>query len=212
GRDGIHGATMASADFGEDAEEKRPTVQVGDPFTEKLLIEACLELMATDAIVAIQDMGAAGLTSSSVEMASKGGAGIRLDMNKVPCRETGMTPYEMMLSESQERMLIVLKPGKEAMAQAVFRKWELDFAVIGEVTDTGHMVLEWNGEVVCAIPLAPLADEAPLYDRPYLSHEEYKAWARVKPLGEVPPCADVGADLLKLMACPDLASRAWIWR
>src|SRR5574338_1729803 len=156
GRDGIHGATMASADFAENSDEKRPTVQVGDPFTEKLLIEACLELMATDAIVAIQDMGAAGLTSSSVEMASKGGAGIRLDMNKVPCRETGMTPYEMLLSESQERMLMVLKPGREAEAEAIFRKWELDFAVIGEVTDTGHMVLEFDGEVVCDIPLGPL--------------------------------------------------------
>ena len=210
GRDGIHGATMASADFGEDAEAKRPTVQVGDPFTEKLLIEACLELMATDAIVAIQDMGAAGLTSSSVEMASKGGAGIRLDMNKVPCRETGMTPYEMMLSESQERMLMVLKPGKEAMAEAIFKKWELDFAVIGEVTDTGHMVLEFNGEVVCDIPLAPLADEAPLYDRPYLSKEEYAAWAGVKPLGEVPSTDDVAGDLVKLMSSPDLASRRWI--
>jgi phosphoribosylformylglycinamidine synthase II len=210
GRDGIHGATMASADFGEDAEAKRPTVQVGDPFTEKLLIEACLELMATDAIVAIQDMGAAGLTSSSVEMASKGGAGIRLDMNKVPCRETGMTPYEMMLSESQERMLMVLKPGREAEAEAIFRKWELDFAVIGEVTDTGHMVLEFDGEVVCDIPLAPLADEAPLYDRPYLSKEEYTAWAGVKPLGEVPSTDDVAADLLTLMASPDLASRRWI--
>ncbi|WP_027441917.1 phosphoribosylformylglycinamidine synthase subunit PurL [Erythrobacter cryptus] len=210
GRDGIHGATMASADFGEDAEAKRPTVQVGDPFTEKLLIEACLELMATDAIVAIQDMGAAGLTSSSVEMASKGGAGIRLDMNKVPCREEGMTPYEMMLSESQERMLMVLKPGREAEAEAIFRKWELDFAVIGEVTDTGRMVLEWNGEVVCDIPLAPLADQAPLYDRPYLSKEEYAAWAGVKPLGEVPQSDDVAADLITLMASPDLASRRWI--
>src|SRR5687768_8064853 len=211
GRDGIHGATMASADFAEDSDAKRPTVQVGDPFTEKLLIEACLELMATDAIVAIQDMGAAGLTSSSVEMASKGGAGIRLDMNKVPVREEGMTPYEMMLSESQERMLMVLKPGREAEAEAIFTKWELDFAVIGEVTDTGHMVLEWNGEVVCDIPLAPLADEAPLYDRPYASREEYKAWAQVKPLDEVPESTDVGADLLRLMACPDLASRRWIW-
>ncbi|WP_073977501.1 phosphoribosylformylglycinamidine synthase subunit PurL, partial [Erythrobacter donghaensis] len=210
GRDGIHGATMASADFGEDAEAKRPTVQVGDPFTEKLLIEACLELMATDAIVAIQDMGAAGLTSSSVEMASKGGAGIRLDMNKVPCRETGMTPYEMMLSESQERMLMVLKPGREAEAEAIFRKWELDFAVIGEVTDTGHMVLEFNGEVVCDIPLAPLADEAPLYDRPYLSKEEYAVWAGIKPLGEVPSTDDVAGDLLTLMGSPDLASRRWI--
>src|SRR4028119_1242823 len=168
GRDGIHGATMASADFSEDSEEKRPTVQVGDPFTEKLLLEACLELMASDAIVAIQDMGAAGLTSSSVEMASKGRSGIRLDMNKVPCRETGMTPYEMMLSESQERMLMVLKPGREAEAEAIFRKWELDFAVIGEVTDTGHMVLEWNGEPDRDTPPAPLADDAPCYDRPWV--------------------------------------------
>src|SRR5688500_3676331 len=211
GRDGIHGATMASADFDENSDEKRPTVQVGDPFTEKLLIEACLELMATDAIVAIQDMGAAGLTSSSVEMASKGGAGIRLDMNKVPCREEGMTPYEMMLSESQERMLMVLKPGHEAEAEKIFRKWELDFAVIGEVTDTGHMVLEWNGEVVCDIPLDPLAEEAPLYERPHLSLDEYKAWAQVKPLGDVPESTDIAADLLKLMASPNLASRRWIW-
>ncbi len=210
GRDGIHGATMASADFGEDAEAKRPTVQVGDPFTEKLLIEACLELMATDAIVAIQDMGAAGLTSSSVEMATNGKAGIRLVMDNVPCREEGMTPYEMMLSESQERMLMVLKPGKEPMAEAIFRKWELDFAVIGEVTDTGHMVLEWQGEMVCDIPLGPLAADAPLYDRPYLSKEEYKAWAQVKPLGEVPESTDIGADLLKLMASPNLASKRWI--
>ncbi len=211
GRDGIHGATMASADFGEDAEAKRPTVQVGDPFTEKLLIEACLELMATDAIVAIQDMGAAGLTSSSVEMATNGKAGIRLVMDNVPCREEGMTPYEMMLSESQERMLMVLKPGKEPMAEAIFRKWELDFAVIGEVTDTGHMVLEWQGEVVCDIPLGPLAADAPLYDRPYLSKDEYKAWAQVKPLGDIPESTDIGADLLKLMASPALASKRWIW-
>ena len=211
GRDGIHGATMASADFDENSDEKRPTVQVGDPFTEKLLIEACLELMATDAIVAIQDMGAAGLTSSSVEMASKGGAGIRLDMNKVPCREEAMTPYEMMLSESQERMLMVLKPGKEAMAEAIFKKWELDFAVIGEVTDTGHMVLEFDGEVVCDIPLGPLADDAPEYERPYVTPEEYKAWAAVPALGDVPESTDIGADLLKLMGSPDLASRKWIW-
>jgi len=211
GRDGIHGATMASADFDENSDEKRPTVQVGDPFTEKLLIEACLELMATDAIVAIQDMGAAGLTSSSVEMASKGGAGIRLDMNKVPCREEGMTPYEMMLSESQERMLMVLKPGREGEAEAIFSKWELDFAVIGEVTDTGHMVLEFDGEVVCDIPLGPLADEAPCYERPHISQEEYKAWAGIRPLGDVPESADIAADLLKLMASPNLASRRWIW-
>ena len=211
GRDGIHGATMASADFGEDADAKRPTVQVGDPFTEKLLIEACLELMASDAIVAIQDMGAAGLTSSSVEMASKGGVGIELDMNAVPQRETGMTPYEMMLSESQERMLMVLKPGREDFAEAIFRKWELDFAVIGTVTDTGRMVLTWNGETVCDIPLGPLANEAPLYDRPAASKEGYQAWAAVKPLGDVPESSDIAADLLKLMASPDIASRRWIW-
>jgi len=211
GRDGIHGATMASADFDENSDEKRPTVQVGDPFTEKLLIEACLELMATDAIVAIQDMGAAGLTSSSVEMASKGGAGIRLDMEKVPQREEGMTPYEMMLSESQERMLMVLKPGREGEAEAIFRKWELDFAVIGEVTDTGHMVLEWQGDVVCDIPLGPLADAAPEYDRPHMSIDKYKAWSGVKPLGDVPESSDIAADLLKMMASPNLASRRWIW-
>jgi phosphoribosylformylglycinamidine synthase len=211
GRDGIHGATMASADFGEDSEEKRPTVQVGDPFTEKLLIEACLELMASDAIVAIQDMGAAGLTSSSVEMASKGGVGIRLVMDQVPCREEGMTPYEMMLSESQERMLMVLKPGREAEAEAIFRKWELDFAVIGEVTDTGRMELIWQGETVADIPLGPLADEAPLYDRPHLGRDEYKAWAQVPPLGTLPEMTDVAADLLRLIGSPNLASRRWIF-
>jgi len=211
GRDGIHGATMASADFDEKSEEKRPTVQVGDPFTEKLLIEACLELMATDAIVAIQDMGAAGLTSSSVEMATNGKAGIILNMDAVPCREEGMTPYEMMLSESQERMLMVLKPGKEPMAEAIFRKWELDFAVIGEVTDTGHMVLTYKGETICDIPLGPLAEDAPLYDRPAMSLAEYKIWAKVAPLGDIPADSDLGADLLKLVGCPDLASRRWIW-
>ncbi|OYW47704.1 MAG: phosphoribosylformylglycinamidine synthase II [Novosphingobium sp. 12-63-9] len=211
GRDGIHGATMASADFGEDSEAKRPTVQVGDPFTEKLLIEACLELMATDAIVAIQDMGAAGLTSSSVEMATNGKAGIILNMDNVPCREEGMTPYEMMLSESQERMLMVLKPGKEPMAEAIFKKWELDFAVIGEVTDTGHMVLTFKGETVCDIPLGPLAEDAPLYDRPAMSPEDYKVWANVAPLGDIPKSTDIGADLLKLVGCPDLASRRWIY-
>jgi phosphoribosylformylglycinamidine synthase subunit PurL len=205
GRDGIHGATMASADFGEDSEEKRPTVQVGDPFTEKLLIEACLELMASDAIVAIQDMGAAGLTSSSVEMASKGGVGIELIMDDVPQRETGMTPYEMMLSESQERMLMVLKPGREGFAEAIFRKWELDFAVIGHVTDTGRMVLKWKGDVVCDIPLAPLADDAPLYDRPHVPTPKQPE------LQNVPECTDPAADLVKLMGSPDIASRRWIW-
>lgn len=204
GRDGIHGATMASADFGEDAEAKRPTVQVGDPFTEKLLIEACLELMASDAIVAIQDMGAAGLTSSSVEMASKGGVGIELIMDDVPQREEGMTAYEMMLSESQERMLMVLKPGREDFAEAIFRKWELDFAVIGHVTETGRMVLRHKGEVVCDIPLAPLADDAPLYDRPHVPTEVPVAITS-------PGCQDPAADLLKLMGSPDIASRRWIW-
>ncbi|MEK6542701.1 MAG: phosphoribosylformylglycinamidine synthase subunit PurL [Pseudomonadota bacterium] len=211
GRDGIHGATMASTDFAEGDEDKRPTVQVGDPFTEKLLIEACLELMASDAIVAIQDMGAAGLTSSAVEMASKGGVGIHLKMDDVPQRETGMTAYEMMLSESQERMLMVLKPGREDFAAAIFAKWELDFAIIGTVTDTGHMVLEHHGEIVCDIPLGPLADDAPLYDRPYLSQGDYKAWAGVAPLGDIPESTDIAADLLKLMASPDIASRRWIW-
>jgi phosphoribosylformylglycinamidine synthase len=205
GRDGIHGATMASADFSEDSEEKRPTVQVGDPFTEKLLIEACLELMASDAIVAIQDMGAAGLTSSSVEMASKGGVGIRLDMDKVPQRETGMTAYEMMLSESQERMLMVLKPGREDFAQGIFKKWELDFAVIGEVTDTGRMVLVHRGETVADIPLGPLADDAPLYDRPWVKASP------PAPLCDEPHSTDITGDLLKLMASPDIASRRWIW-
>src|SRR4029078_4301000 len=151
-------------------------------------------------------MGAPGLTPSSVEMASKGGAGIRLDMNKVPCRETGMTPYEMMLSESQERMLMVLKPGREPEAEAIFKKWELDFAVIGEVTDSGHMVLEFNGEVVCDIPLGPLADEAPLYERPYAIPKA------PEPLTDVPESTDIAADLLKLMASPALASRRWVWQ
>jgi phosphoribosylformylglycinamidine synthase subunit PurL len=205
GRDGIHGATMASADFGEDADAKRPTVQVGDPFTEKLLIEACLELMASDAIVAIQDMGAAGLTSSSVEMASKGGVGIRLNMDAVPQRETGMTAYEMMLSESQERMLMVLKPGREDFAEAIFKKWELDFAVIGEVTETGHMVLVHHGDVVADIPLAPLADDAPLYDRPHVKTPPPAS------LTNVPDSTDLVGDLVKLMGSPDIASRRWIW-
>ena len=205
GRDGIHGATMASAEFTEGDEDKRPTVQVGDPFTEKLLIEACLELMASDAIVAIQDMGAAGLTSSSVEMASKGGVGLELDMNAVPVREEHMTPYEMMLSESQERMLMVLKPGREAFAEAIFRKWELDFAVIGKVTDTERLVLTFDGATVADIPLGPLADKAPLYDRPWVPTPPRA------PLTDVPESTDLAADLLKLMACPDIASKRWIW-
>src|ERR1700712_9082 len=166
GRDGIHGATMASAEFDAHSDEKRPTVQVGDPFTEKLLIEACLELMATDAIIAIQDMGAAGLTSSSVEMAGKGDVGIELDLDAVPQRETGMTAYEMMLSESQERMLMALRPDRTAQAQAIFEKWELDFAIIGHLTDPGHIVVRHDGRIETDIPLGPLADQAPLYHRP----------------------------------------------
>ncbi|OYX78195.1 MAG: phosphoribosylformylglycinamidine synthase II [Sphingomonadales bacterium 32-65-25] len=205
GRDGIHGATMASAEFDENSEEKRPTVQVGDPFTEKLLIEACLELMASDAIVAIQDMGAAGLTSSSVEMASKGGVGIRLDLDKVPCRETAMTPYEMMLSESQERMLMVLKPGREDFAQAIFRKWELDFAVIGEVVDGGDLTMTFHGDVVGRIPLDPLADAAPKYDRPHVPTPKRAA------LADVPASANIVADLKTLLGSADLCSRRWIW-
>jgi phosphoribosylformylglycinamidine synthase subunit PurL len=207
GRDGIHGATMSSVEFSADTEEKRPTVQVGDPFTEKLLIEACLELMASDAIVAIQDMGAAGLTSSSVEMASKGGVGIELDLNKVPQRETGMTPYEMMLSESQERMLMILKPGREKFAEDIFHKWGLDFAVIGTITDTEHLVLTFNGETVCDIPLAPIGDNAPLYERPFVRTPKPAALDAKS----VPAPNDLGATLIKLMGCPDLASRRWVW-
>ncbi|MEM9706721.1 MAG: phosphoribosylformylglycinamidine synthase subunit PurL [Pseudomonadota bacterium] len=166
GRDGIHGATMASAEFDDESAEKRPTVQVGDPFTEKLLLEACLELMAQDAIVAIQDMGAAGLTSSSIEMAAKGGRGITLNLDAVPQRETGMTAYEMMLSESQERMLMILAPGKEDQARAIFERWGVDFAVIGETTDTGRLLINHLGETCADLPVKPLADAAPLYDRP----------------------------------------------
>jgi phosphoribosylformylglycinamidine synthase len=207
GRDGIHGATMASAEFDANSEEKRPTVQVGDPFTEKLLIEACLELMATDAIVAIQDMGAAGLTSSSVEMAGKGGVGIELDLDHVPARETGMTAYEFMLSESQERMLMVLRPDRQDMARAIFEKWDLDFSVIGTITDTGRIVVKHRGETKADIPLAPLNDQAPLYTRPTVEtpkREQLNA-ARIEDrLG-------LTAALTKLIACPDLCSRAWVW-
>ncbi|MBV1830044.1 phosphoribosylformylglycinamidine synthase subunit PurL [Komagataeibacter sp. AV436] len=205
GRDGIHGATMSSSEFDEDALAKRPTVQVGDPFVEKLLIEACLELMATDAIVAIQDMGAAGLTSSAVEMAGKGGVGIDLDLDHVPQRERGMTAYEMMLSESQERMLIVLRPDRTEQARAIFDKWELDFAVIGHLTDTGNIVIRHKGEVEAEIPLAPLADQAPVYRRPTAPAQ--------KPQPMEPIIDPVGVEqaLIRLIGCPDLASRAWVY-
>jgi phosphoribosylformylglycinamidine synthase len=208
GRDGIHGASMASAEFGEDAEQKRPTVQVGDPFTEKLLIEACLELMKSDAIVAIQDMGAAGLTSSSFEMADKGDAGIELWLDKVPTREVGMTPYELMLSESQERMLMVLKPGREDEARRVFEKWELDFAVIGKVTDTGRMVLKFHDAVAGDLPIKPLANGSPEYDRPWTPTPQRRPI--VLPRGRDDLDA-VLPTLEKLMGSPDLASRRWIW-
>ncbi|MFQ5764360.1 MAG: phosphoribosylformylglycinamidine synthase subunit PurL [Rhodospirillales bacterium] len=207
GRDGIHGVTMASTEFSDDAEEKRPTVQVGDPFTEKLLIEACLELMATDAIVAIQDMGGAGLTCSSFEMASKGGMGVELDLDKVPQREVGMTSYEMMLSESQERMLMVLNPGAEETARRVFEKWALDFAVIGKLTETGHMVVRHRGEVVVDVPIDPLAKASPQYDRPWTPAPEPKALdAR-----DVPSPNDPMAALGKLLGSPDLSAKRWIW-
>jgi phosphoribosylformylglycinamidine synthase subunit PurL len=205
GRDGIHGATMASAEFDDASEEKRPTVQVGDPFTEKLLLEACLELMATDAIIAIQDMGAAGLTSSSAEMGDKGGSGIELDLDKVPQRETNMTAYEMMLSESQERMLAVLKPGREKQAEAIFSKWELDFAVIGITTDTKRLVVKHKGKVEADMPITALSDEAPVYERPFTER---------KPLAGEPSydkSKPVLASLKTILASPDMASRRWVW-
>ena len=207
GRDGIHGATMASTEFTADTEEKRPTVQVGDPFTEKLLLEACLELMQTDAIVAIQDMGAAGLTSSSFEMASSGGVGIDMNLDNVPQRETNMTPYEMMLSESQERMLMVLKPGKEEMAQAIFEKWELDFAIIGEITDSGRMKLFHKGEMVADLPIDPLAEASPEYDRPHVPTPKRHD---IKPEDVTPP-ADMIATIKTLVSTPNGCSKRWVW-
>ena len=207
GRDGIHGATMASAEFDESSEEKRPTVQVGDPFTEKLLLEACLELMLEDAIVAIQDMGAAGLTSSSVEMADKGGVGIELDLDHVPMRETGMTAYEMMLSESQERMLMVLKPGAEPIAERIFTKWHLDFAVVGRTTDTGHLVVRHGGRTEADISLAALAHAAPQYERPWT---EKPAEASVA-AEDVPAPSSMLSALEGMMGSPHLSSRRWIW-
>jgi phosphoribosylformylglycinamidine synthase len=207
GRDGIHGATMASAEFDDDTDDKRPTVQVGDPFTEKLLLEACLELMATDAIIAIQDMGAAGLTSSTVEMADKGGVGIELNLEAIPTREDGMTPYEIMLSESQERMLMVLKPGRETQARAIFDKWELDFAIIGRVTDNGRFVLKMGGKTVADIPVAPLVNQAPLYERPW---ETAPKRAVIAP-GTITSPRDPLAVLVDLLGSANFCSRRWIW-
>lgn len=208
GRDGIHGATMASAEFGAGNEDNRPTVQVGDPFTEKLLIEACLELMQSDAIISIQDMGAAGLTSSAVEIASKGEIGVVLMLDDVPQREQGMVPYEIMLSESQERMLMILKPGQEDMARAIFEKWDLDFAVIGNTTDDNRLKLYMYDECWCDIPVPPLVDQSPLYDRPSVAPQKPAAIDNnAYPL----PAAGLIATLNTLLGCPDLASKRWIW-
>ncbi len=206
GRDGIHGATMASEEFGEGSDEKRPTVQVGDPFQEKLLLEACLELMQRGCIVGIQDMGAAGLTSSSVEMAGRGGAGLRLDLDKVPMREVGMTPYEVLLSESQERMLLVLELGREAEVFEVFGKWDLQAAQVGVVTDDGVWRCTWHGEEVAAIPVAVLTDAAPKYDRPMRAPEP------PPPLPELTHADTFSDVLLRLLAEPDVSDKRWIWR
>ncbi|MBN9336007.1 phosphoribosylformylglycinamidine synthase subunit PurL [Devosia sp.] len=206
GRDGVGGATMASAEFGDDIEEKRPTVQVGDPFTEKRLLEACLELMATGAVIAIQDMGAAGLTCSAVEMGAKGDLGIELDLDKVPVREERMTAYEMMLSESQERMLMVLHPDKEAAARAVFEKWELDFATVGKTTDDLRFRVLWQGEEVANLPIKELGDEAPEYDRPWVEPKIPAALAA----NDVPQM-DVADALLKLVGGHQCSSRRWVY-
>lgn len=208
GRDGIHGATMASEEFNENSESKRPNVQIGDPFKEKLLLEACLELMKTDYIVGIQDMGAAGLTSSSFEMASKSGSGVRLDLDHVPMREKGMNPYEIMLSESQERMLMVAKKGYEEKVKAIFDKWDLDAVVIGEVTNDGYVRLFWQGEEVASLEAAPLADEAPKYKRPYARPDYMDELQRL-------PKVDAPKDLQKvlegLLENETIASKRWVW-
>ena len=207
GRDGIHGATMASTEFTDSSSEKRPTVQVGDPFTGKLLLESCLELMSTDAVLSIQDMGAAGLTSSSVEMASKGSLGMYLNLDLVPTREDKMTSYEIMLSESQERMLMILKPGSEEKAKSIFDKWDLDFAVIGEVTKTGRLILDKDGSEACNIPINPLVEDAPEYDRPYeILHNE-----KIIKSSELITNNTVDEILIKIFKNPNIASKRWIW-
>ena len=207
GRDGIHGASMASAEFDENAEEKKPTVQVGDPFTEKLLLEACLELMKDDSIISIQDMGAAGLTSSSIEMASKGNLGIEIDMNKVPCREENMTPYEMMLSESQERMLLILNDGKEESARKIFMKWGLDFSVIGKTTDTKNLVLTFNDQEVANLPLSSLSTDAPLYDRKWKKSLELKKIDLPKKFQS----ENLSESLKKILVSPNNSEKSWVW-
>ncbi|MBL94126.1 MAG: phosphoribosylformylglycinamidine synthase II [Magnetovibrio sp.] len=207
GRDGIHGATMASAEFSDDSGSKRPTVQVGDPFTEKLLIEACLELMDRRLLVAIQDMGAAGLTSSSFEMASKGGLGVEIELEKVPQREKGMTPYEIMLSESQERMLMIVEPDSESQARKIFEKWELNFAVIGKLTDTGHLILKNNGELIANLPIDPLASASPEYDRPW----EPTTPQPIIPRDDAEFLRDPLEVLELLLRLPNLSSKRWVW-
>ena len=209
GRDGIHGASMASASFDDKIEEKKPTVQVGDPFTEKLLLEACLELMAGDSIIAIQDMGAAGLTSSSIEMASKGNLGIEINLNKVPCREANMTPYEIMLSESQERMLIVLEKGKEEMAQKIFDKWNLDFAVIGKTTKSKKIQLYFNEEKVADIPVNTLVENSPMYDRKW---KKAKLPKKIKIKKEEFKTLKIKNVLNKILSNPNVCSKEWIWQ
>jgi len=207
GRDGVGGATMASAEFGEDIEEKRPTVQVGDPFTEKCLLEACLELMKTGAVISIQDMGAAGLTCSAVEMGAKGNLGVELNLDDVPIRETQMSAYEMMLSESQERMLMVLEPSKEEEAKAIFIKWGLDFAIVGKTTDDLRFRIMHQGEQVADLPIKELGDEAPEYDRPYIEpgvHSGLEA-------DQVEDTGDYNAALLQILGSPDVCSRRWVW-
>ena len=208
GRDGIHGATMASAEFDDDSEEKKPTVQVGDPFTEKLLLEACLELMKEDAIIAIQDMGAAGLTSSSIEMASKGNVGIDINLSKVPMRAANMTAYELMLSESQERMLMVIQPKKEELARSIFKKWDLEFEIIGEVTDTKKLILHMDGEEQASIPINILVEDAPEYQRDYIVNDPSPLISFESKDFED---KDIINDLLKMISHPNLCSRKWIW-
>src|SRR5688572_23086735 len=207
GRDGIHGATMASAEFGDDSDEKRPTVQVGDPFSEKLLLEACLEIMRKGCVIAIQDMGAAGLTCSAVEMGAKGDLGVELDLDSVPTREEGMSAYEMMLSESQERMLMVLKPEKEKEAEAIFRKWGLDFAVVGETTDTKRFIVRHGGDVMADLPIKELGDEAPEYTRPYSEPKKLP----VLDANSIPCPNPILKALAQLVGSPDLCSKRWIW-
>jgi len=206
GRDGIHGASMASAEFDENSEDKKPTVQVGDPFTEKLLMEACLELMKDNSVIAIQDMGAAGLTSSSVEMASKGDLGMELNLEKVPCREKNMTPYEMMLSESQERMLIILEDGKEKNAKKIFEKWDLDFAVIGKTTNTNNLTLKFNDKTVGEIPVDTLASKAPIYDRKWVKTQLPKKKTNTQDLKKI----KIEDALLKILSSPNQSNKDWV--